>query len=135
MVLNDEAPQAEQIGAGSVAVFSRNKAKVIVKERESSWGGSHSGEACERRSEGGPDVHPVGPRLGCERAAAAGIQVGGNEDPREPRARLRAFEIKPTGEAQIDPARATPTRKASFSQRRVLAAVGPGQSRSRDRGG
>lgn len=38
MVLNDEAPQAEQIGAGSVAVFSRNKAKVIVKERESSWG-------------------------------------------------------------------------------------------------
>ena len=38
VVLNDEAPQAEEIGAGSVAVFSRNKAKVIVKERESSLG-------------------------------------------------------------------------------------------------
>ena len=135
MVLNDEAPQAEEIGAGSVAVFSRNKAKVLVKERESSLGGSHSGEACERRSEGGPDVHPVGPGLGCEGSAAAGIQVGGNEDPRKPRAGLRALEIKPIGEAQINPARATPTRKANFSQRRVLAAVGLGQRRGRDRGG
>ena len=111
VVLNDEAPQAGEF-----------------------IGRSHSGEACERRSEGGPEVHPVVPRLGCEGAAAAGIQVGGNEDPRKPRARLRAFEIKPMGEAQINPARATPTRKANFSQRRVLAAVGLGQRRGRNRG-